>query len=242
MSTVRNIISIAALELQRVFVPRRGLVLVVATLLIWALILRYLIYNAAVWLADGSTGRAIGSIFNSRLIESLLTWRVAEFSVYWVVALYLFPIFCLTIAADQTASDRTRGTLRLLSLHTTRSSLLFGRFAGLMLVQALLVAITILATLALALLREPALLPYALDTDDVTNIELGIKSDYLDGRFRLNAAVFYVDVENLQTTIFDTSITNLFFSDNAANANVTGLEGDFVWLPGSSDGWTVSGA
>lgn len=164
VSTIRNIITIAALELQRVFVTRRGLLLVLATLLVWALVLRYLIYNAAVWLADGSTGRAIGSIFNSRLIESLLTWRVAEFSVYWVVALYIFPIFCLTIAADQTASDRTRGTLRLLSLHTTRSSLLFGRFTGLMLVQALLVAITILATLGLALFRDPALLPYALDT------------------------------------------------------------------------------
>lgn len=84
--------------------------------------------------------------------------------------------------------------------------------------------------------------PYALDTDDVTNFELGLKSDYLDGRLRFNAALFLVDIENLQTTIFDTSITNLFFSDNAADAEVMGLEGDFIWLPGASDNWTVSGA
>jgi len=84
--------------------------------------------------------------------------------------------------------------------------------------------------------------PYALDTDDVTNIELGIKSYFLNDRFRLNAALFMVDIENLQTTIFDTSITNLFFSDNAANAEVIGLEGDFIWLPGSIEGLTVSGA
>ena len=84
--------------------------------------------------------------------------------------------------------------------------------------------------------------PYALDTDDVTNIELGIKSDYLDGRFRLNAALFMIDIEDLQTTIFDTSITNLFFSDNAADAEVMGIEGDFIWLPGSTDGLTISGA
>ena len=84
--------------------------------------------------------------------------------------------------------------------------------------------------------------PYALDTDDVTNIELGIKSYFLNDRFRLNAALFMVDIENLQTTIFDTSITNLFFSDNAANAEVLGLEGDFIWLPGSIEGLTVSGA
>ena len=84
--------------------------------------------------------------------------------------------------------------------------------------------------------------PYSLDTDDVTNFELGIKSDYFDNRFRLNAAVFMIDIENLQTTIFDTSITNLFFSDNAADAKVMGIEGDFIWLPGSLDGLTVSGA
>jgi len=84
--------------------------------------------------------------------------------------------------------------------------------------------------------------PYALDTDDVTNLEFGIKSDFLDGRFRLNAAAFLVDIENLQTTIFDTSITNLFFSDNAADAEVMGIEGDFMWVPESMDGLLVSGA
>lgn len=84
--------------------------------------------------------------------------------------------------------------------------------------------------------------PYAIDTDDVTNLELGIKSDYLDSRLRINAALFLVDIENLQTTIFDPSITNLFFSDNAADAEVRGLEGDFIWLPAGIDGLTVSGA
>jgi outer membrane receptor protein involved in Fe transport len=84
--------------------------------------------------------------------------------------------------------------------------------------------------------------PYALDTDDVTNFELGAKSTYFDGSFQLNAALFFVDIENLQTTIFDPSITNLFFSDNAANAEVLGLEGDFVWLPEFSERLTVTGA
>jgi len=84
--------------------------------------------------------------------------------------------------------------------------------------------------------------PFALDTDDVTNIEVGLKSEFLDNTFRLNAAMFFVDVERLQTTIFDPSISNLFFSDNAAHAEVTGLEGDFTWLPEFSDRLTVTGA
>ena len=37
-----------------------------------------------------------------------------------------------------------------------------------------------------------------------------------------------VDVSGLQSTIFDPSIVNLFFSDNAADADITGLEGDFL--------------
>jgi outer membrane receptor protein involved in Fe transport len=84
--------------------------------------------------------------------------------------------------------------------------------------------------------------PFALDTDDITNFEIGMKSTFADGTFQLNGALFFVDVENLQTTIFDPSITNLFFSDNAANAEVTGLEADFVWLPAFSDRLTVTGA
>lgn len=84
--------------------------------------------------------------------------------------------------------------------------------------------------------------PYALDTDNVTNWELGLKSNFLDSTFQLNASLFYIDVQNLQTTIFDPSITNLFFSDNAADAEITGLEGDFTWLPDFSENLTLSGA
>ena len=84
--------------------------------------------------------------------------------------------------------------------------------------------------------------PYSIDTDDVTNIEVGLKSTYFDSTFQFNAAAFFVDIERLQTTIFDPSITNLFFSDNAADAEVMGIEGDFVWLPEFSDRLTVTGA
>lgn len=84
--------------------------------------------------------------------------------------------------------------------------------------------------------------PFAIDTDDLTNYELGWKTDLLDYTLRFNAAIFRSDIERLQTTIFDPSITNLFFSDNAADAEVTGFEGDFIWAPANIDGLTVSGA
>ncbi|XOV90267.1 MAG: TonB-dependent receptor [Pseudomonadota bacterium] len=84
--------------------------------------------------------------------------------------------------------------------------------------------------------------PFALDTDDVVNTEIGWKLDLLDYTLRLNGSFFMVDIENLQTTIFDPSITNLFFSDNAADAEVRGVEADFIWTPMGIDGLTISGA
>ncbi len=84
--------------------------------------------------------------------------------------------------------------------------------------------------------------PFALDTDDVTNLELGWKLDLLDYSLRFNGSIFFVEIENLQTTIFDPSIVNLFFSDNAADAEVRGIEGDFIWVPTNHPNWTVTGA
>ena len=79
------------------------------------------------------------------------------------------------------------------------------------------------------------------DSDEVTNYEFGWKSVLQDGRLRFNGSVFMVDISGLQTTIFDPSIANLFFSDNAADAEIMGLEGDFVYYP-KVDGLMLSGA
>lgn len=84
--------------------------------------------------------------------------------------------------------------------------------------------------------------PFALDTDDVQNYEFGWKTELFDNSLRFNGSAFFVNVERLQTTIFDPSISNLFFSDNAANAEIKGIEGDFTWAPYSVDGLTVAGA
>lgn len=84
--------------------------------------------------------------------------------------------------------------------------------------------------------------PFVLESDEVKNYEIGMKTLLADGRVRFNGSLFMTEITNLQTTIFDTSIVNLFFSDNAANAEVTGIEGDLVWLPSFSENLTVRSA
>lgn len=84
--------------------------------------------------------------------------------------------------------------------------------------------------------------PAVVRTDEVTNYELGWKMDLLDGAMRFNGSAFIVDVKDLQTTIFDPTVTNLFFSDNAANARIKGIEGDLTWAPETVPGLILSGA
>jgi len=83
--------------------------------------------------------------------------------------------------------------------------------------------------------------PPITESDEVTNYEFGWKSVMNDGQLRFNGSLFMVDIAGLQTSILDPSITNLFFSDNAADAEITGLEGDFVYYP-DAEGWMISGA
>tara|TARA_Y100001970_G_scaffold187554_1_gene228172 strand:- start:1978 stop:4512 length:2535 start_codon:yes stop_codon:yes gene_type:complete len=82
--------------------------------------------------------------------------------------------------------------------------------------------------------------PAAIDSDEITNYEFGWKAALQDGALRFNGSIFRVDVSGLQSTIFDPSIVNLFFSDNAADAEITGAEGDFVYF--TESGLILSGA
>jgi outer membrane receptor protein involved in Fe transport len=84
--------------------------------------------------------------------------------------------------------------------------------------------------------------PFEVETDEVKNYELGWKMDLIDGQFRWNGSAFFVDIANLQTQIFDPSITNLFFSSNAADAEIYGIESDFTIAPYATPGLTIAGA
>ena len=84
--------------------------------------------------------------------------------------------------------------------------------------------------------------PFEVDTDEVTNYEVGWKTNLFGNEVQFNGNIFYIDIERLQTTVFDPTITNLFFSANAADAEVMGIEGDVIWAPYSIPGLTVTGA
>ena len=70
------------------------------------------------------------------------------------------------------------------------------------------------------------------DPEDVTTYELGLKSDWLDGGLRLNAAAFYSKFKDMQLAfVADTIDTSLIQGYNAGKAKMRGLELELIWLP-----------
>lgn len=153
---------LAQYELNRLFMTRRGLLSLTAFALVWFLVLRYAIYGAAQFFMADAPGGLIVSFFNSSVINNLMSWQIPELAVFWVISLYLLPIFCIALTADQTASDRARGTLRLLHLRSTRDDIFFGRFIGQMLILLMLILLALITTVILVILRDDALLIPAL--------------------------------------------------------------------------------
>ncbi len=84
-------------------------------------------------------------------------------------------------------------------------------------------------------------IPVSSQTDDLDNWELGFKGDFFDNTLRLNATAYYSEISNMQLSRFDpTNINFLWFADNVGDAEITGIDGDFIWYP--TNNLTVTGA
>ncbi len=156
---MKNVFLIARYELVRLLSTRRGWVSIVAFALVWLMLLYYVIFQASRVLAqDGGTG-LVSSVLDMLGMDRLTSWAVPELAVYWFFGLMLLPFFCITLTADQTASDRSRGTLRFLVLRSTRWQIFFGRYFGQMLVLLLFIVASLVTTLPVVFYRDAGALP-----------------------------------------------------------------------------------
>ncbi|MDO6837530.1 ABC transporter permease subunit [Pseudoalteromonas carrageenovora] len=155
---IGRLTQIAGFELVRMFLTKRGLIAMAAFALVWLLILRYPIGQAVSIISAPNFEQMVRDISGTIGLSKLLDWPESEFAMYWLVALYSFPLFAIFISSDQTVGDRERGTLRFISLRATRFEILFGRFLGQLAVLACLLAITLVATLGVLGFRDPSLL------------------------------------------------------------------------------------
>lgn len=68
------------------------------------------------------------------------------------------------------------------------------------------------------------------DEEKVTNYEVGVKLDFLDGAARLNTAVYYMDYEDLQVFVTSAETAVALFVENG-DADITGVETEFYFSP-----------
>ncbi len=91
--------------------------------------------------------------------------------------------------------------------------------------------------------REPSLPPdsVAWEPDLLTNYEIGWKTTLAGGRVRLNGAAYFMDWEDIQFTIYDSSLSfccgNVY---NLSTAEVKGLEADITVLASDALSFSAS--
>jgi outer membrane receptor protein involved in Fe transport len=77
---------------------------------------------------------------------------------------------------------------------------------------------------------EGYVVPAVAKTDELENMELGIKSELFGNRLRLNASVYSTEITDLQVARFDPSnVAFLVFLENIGDAETRGLDVDFMW-------------
>ncbi len=80
---------------------------------------------------------------------------------------------------------------------------------------------------------KPTVIPPGPTKEEANNtLEIGVKSDLLDGRMRLNVALFQNDIEDIQRelNVPDPDVIVLQGTINAGDVSITGIEIDFVAL------------
>ncbi|GGP83876.1 ABC transporter permease [Shewanella ulleungensis] len=173
-SGIAHIWLLAKYELTKRFTNKSGMLALIAFMLIWGILLLYPIKSASEFIMQPNFKEFTEALFGPGSLQHLFEWPVPEFAVFWLAALYLFPMFSIFIAADQFSSDKQRGSLRFLTLRVSRSSLFFGRFIGQMLIQFALIILTLLATIVMVISRDISLLLPSLTTSLIVMVNLVI--------------------------------------------------------------------
>jgi len=90
-------------------------------------------------------------------------------------------------------------------------------------------------------LKPASILPRDYASDELSNYEVGLKSEWLDNKLRFNAAVYYMDwsdiavqIEDPQEAIFQLGFVNL------PSAEIKGFEAEVTFVP--SEHWQFEGA
>lgn len=159
-------------EVTRLVTTRRGLLSLTGFLLLWLAVLHYGILPAASFFS-GATDSGFSDLLLPQLgLSAWQQWPAPALAVYWVVSLYLLPFLAILTAADQTASDRDRGTLRYLVMRCSRLEIYLGRFLGQCMILILVILATLASVVAIVAVKSPEFLPAVMARSPVVIVNL----------------------------------------------------------------------
>ncbi|MFT5636032.1 MAG: Cu-processing system permease protein [Cognaticolwellia sp.] len=164
--------NIIIFEIVRLFKTKRGLLALLAFATIWFIILYYFVGSASTIVTSHSFESMAQKLFGALGLSALLEWPVAEYAIYWLVAIYFYPSFAILVCSDQFCSDKHRGTLRFITLRATRAELVLGRYLGQLLIIAILILLTSIATTILASVRDMTLLSESILLGSKLSLEI----------------------------------------------------------------------
>lgn len=137
LSTLWVIISF---ELERTFLSRQGLLYLLAFSFFWIMLIKYAVFNDTLLMMNSAVD---GDSYVQKI-----------FTNYFKISLYLFPILSLFMAANQTGSDRERGTLRFISLHASRDAIFFARFLSQVMIHYVFILFSLISTLIMGFYQQ----------------------------------------------------------------------------------------
>ena len=82
--------------------------------------------------------------------------------------------------------------------------------------------------------------PVSYGTDTVKNYEVGWKTQFFDNSLQVNGAAYFIKWDNIQSQVYRPKDSFLTFVQNAADAEIQGLESSVIWR--GVPGLTVTGA
>jgi outer membrane receptor protein involved in Fe transport len=83
-------------------------------------------------------------------------------------------------------------------------------------------------------------LPRDYKSDELKNYEIGLKSEWLDNRLRINVAAFFMQWDDFAVQLEDPQLLFQLGFVNLASAEIPGAEADFAYTP--NENWQFDGA
>lgn len=160
----------ASYDLKRSLYGPKIILIGASFILVWGLILRYVVINAAQFVDQQMGFDGANFMLENIGLEGLTLWPSSQLAVFWVFVLYLLPLVCISLSADILINDRSQKRLRFWQLRSHRLSLLFGRILSKFITLGVLMGLALMSCLVVIADQQPENLAASLASASLMSV------------------------------------------------------------------------